>query len=297
MALDTLISMAVFRDAIDHGSLTAAARGNGLSAEMAGRHLVSLETRLGVRLINRSTRKLSLTEAGRVYLERCRAILDEVSHAEANVGALQAAPQGHLRVAAPLAFATAVLAPALDVYQTRYEKVSVQLDLSEREVDLITAGFDVALRLGDLPDTALVARKLGEFPLILVASPRYLERHPAPATPEALADHDFLIYTQTATPDRLTLWNEQSRRSVVKVSGTTQASDIGFLLELALLDRGLLLAPSFVVDQHLKAGRLIHVLPQWAARVLPFHALVPHRNLMPATVRSFIDFMADWFKP
>jgi len=295
MSLDTLTSMTVFRDAIDGGSLAAAARRNGLSAEMAGRHLVSLETRLGIRLVNRSTRKLSLTDGGRAYLERCRAILDEISYAEADAGALQAEPRGHLQVAAPLAFATAVLAPAVDAYLARHEHVSIDLDLAEREVDLIAAGFDVALRLGDLPDTALVARKLGQFPLVLVASPAYLARHGAPATPEALAAHAFLIYTQTAAPQRLTLTDDQDRRVSVKLAGTTRASDIGFLVELALLGRGPLLAPSFVVDQHLKTGRLIRILPQWAARILPFHALLPHRTLMPATVRSFVDFLAAWF--
>lgn len=295
MALDTLTSMLVFRDAIDGGSLAAAARRNALSAEMAGRHLVSLETRLGIRLINRSTRKLSLTDAGRAYLERCRAILDEIAHAEADAGALQAEPRGHLQVAAPLAFATAVLAPAVDAYLTRHDQVSIRLDLSEREVDLIATGFDVALRLGDLPDTALIARKLGQFPLVLVASPAYLDRHGAPVTPEALSTHDFLIYTQTAAPQRLTLTDDQHKRIAVKLAGTIQASDIGFLIELALLGRGPLLAPSFVVEQHLNTGRLIRLLPRWAARTLPFHALLPHRSLMPATVRSFVDFLAAWF--
>ncbi|MED5525219.1 MAG: LysR substrate-binding domain-containing protein [Pseudomonadota bacterium] len=292
MALDTLTSMTVFCDAIAHGSLAAAARHNGISAEMAGRHLSALESRLGVRLINRSTRKLHLTDAGRSYLERCRHILDEMRAVEAEVGALQHQPSGQLRIAAPLAFTTSVLAPAVNEFMNRYPQITLRFELSEREVDLLAGGFDVALRLGELPDSGLVAHPLGRFALLLVASPAYLATQPI-TNPEQLGSSEALLYSRTSSPQQLAL-SRGNERQTVALHGQLTASDIGFLVEMALLGKGVLLAPSFVVAPHLANGRLRQVLPEWSARQLPFHALVPHRALLPSTVRAFIDFLKAW---
>ncbi|MCB8879545.1 LysR family transcriptional regulator [Acidisoma cellulosilytica] len=293
MALDRLTGMAVFRTAVEDGSLAAAGRRHGLSAEMAGRHLRDLETRLGLRLLNRSTRQLSLTDAGRVYLARCIAVLDEIAAAEAEVGAQQTEPRGLLRVAAPLAFGTGALAPAVHAYMARYPDVTLQMDLSERGVDLLGEGFDLALRLGTLPDSGLIARRLATFPLLIAAKPG----HPPIRVPADLSGQEMLIYSQTATPDRLALTGPDGKVESIAVSGRVQASDIGFLLELALLGQGLLVAPAFVVERAIAEGRLVAVLPDWHLRDLPLHALVPHRALMAATLRSFIDSMAAWFGP
>ena len=291
MALDRLTGMAVFRAAVETGSLAAGGRRHGLSAEMAGRHLRDLEARLGVRLLNRSTRHLSLTEPGRAYLTRCIAVLDEIAEAEAEVGARQTEPAGLLRLAAPLAFGSTALAPAVHAYLARYPGVSLQVDLSEREVDLLGEGFDLALRLGSLPDSGLIARRLAAFPLLIVGVPG----HAPIRSPADLAGVEMLIYSQTAAPDRLVLTGAQGKTETVSVSGRVQASDIGFLLELALRGQGLLVAPSFAVAQAIDEGRLVQTLPDWRLRDLPLHALVPHRALMAATVRTFIDSMAAWF--
>ncbi len=294
MALDTLTGMTVFRQAIEEGSLAAAARRNSMSAEMAGRHLKALEARLGVRLVNRSTRKLSLTEAGQAYFRRCVAILDEIALAEADAGTRQAEPRGQLRVAAPLAFSNAVLGPAVADYMRRFPGVTLTLDLSERESDLLGEGFDVALRLGTLPDTAMVAKRLGSFPLILVGAPSYFSSRTSPEHPEDLQEHGLLAYMQTATPGRFALSNAAGQRVPVAFEAQLRATDAGFLVTLALLGQGIVLAPSFLVMAHIAEGRLIHVLPDWSARTLPLHAIIPHRALMPATVRSFIDVVAEW---
>lgn len=293
MALDRLIGMAVFRTAVGEGSLAAAARRHGLSAEMAGRHLRDLEAHLGVRLLNRSTRHLSLTDAGRLYLTRCIAVLDEIAEAEAEVGARQAEPQGRLRIAVPLAFGNTALAPAVHAYMARYPDVTMQVDLSEREVDLLGEGFDLALRLGALPDSGLIARRLASFPLWIVGAPDL----PAVEMPSDLAGREMLIYSQTATPERLVLTGPDGRMDSISINGRIQATDIGFLRELALLGQGLLVAPSFYVAGDVADGRLMRVLPAWRLRDLPLHALVPHRALMAATVRSFIESMAAWFGP
>lgn len=295
MALDRLVGMTVFRRAVELGSLAAAARALELSPEMAGQHLKVLEGRLGVRLLKRTTRRLSLTDAGRTYYDRCVAALDEIALAEAEAGSRQAEPGGRLRIAAPLAFGTALLAPAVAAFLDRHPGVSVEIDLSERAVDLLTENVDLALRLGELPPSGLIARRLASFPLILVASPAYLSNHPAPERPRDLAAHQTLIYTQTHTPTRWSFTGPSGTKESVAVDGRIRASDVGFLLDLALIGRGILLAPSFVLKDSLASGRLVPVLPDWHERSLPLHALWPHRTLMPATVRAFLDFLGNWF--
>jgi len=295
MALDRLIGMTVFRRAVELGSLAAAGRALSLSPEMAGQHLKALEERLGVRLLKRTTRRLSLTQAGRAYYDRCVAALDEVALAEAEAGSRQAEPRGRLRIATPQAFGTALLAPTIAAFLDRHPGVSVEVDLSERAVDLLAEDVDLALRLGELAPSRLIARRLASFELILVASPAYLSNHPAPERPMELTGHQALIYTQTHTPTRWSFTGLAGTRESVAIDGRIRASDVNFLLELALNGRGILLAPSFVVADSLAAGRLVPVLADWHERSLPLHALWPHRTLIPATVRSFLDFLGSWF--
>ena len=295
MALDKLVGMTVFRRAVELGSLAAASRALELSPEMAGQHLKALEERLGVRLLKRTTRRLSLTDVGRGYYDRCIAALDEIVLAEAEAGSRQAEPSGCLRIAAPLAFGTALLAPAIATFLDQHPGVSVEVDLSERAVDLLTENVDLALRLGELAPSGLIARRLASFPLILVASPAYLSNHPAPERPRDLTAHQTLIYTQTHAPARWSFIGPADTRESVAIDGRIRASDISFLLHLALIGRGILLAPSFLLEDGLAAGRLIPVLPDWHERSLPLHALWPHRTLIPATVRAFLDFLGRWF--
>lgn len=294
MSLDMLTSMTLFRDSIECGSMAAAGRKNNVSPEMTSRHLKALESRLGVRLINRSTRQLNLTSAGQIYFEHCHHILSDIAEVERSIEALQNEPRGTLKIAAPLAFTTSTLTPAINAYMDRHPKVILKFELSEQDEDLLAGGFDLALRLGDLPDSSLIAHRLGYFPLILVASPLYLAAKPAFSQVEQLNEHSFLIYTKTAQPELLTL--EKNNQYVeIGISGTLHSSDIVLLTNLAVFGKGLLLAPSFVVDTYIKQGQLVQILPEWTARGLPFHALVPHRNLMPITARSFIDFLQEWF--
>ena len=295
MALDRLLGMAVFRHAVELGSLAAAARASKVSPEMAGQHLKALEGRLGVRLLKRTTRRLSLTDAGRAYYGRCVAALDEIALAEAEASAQQAEPAGRLRIAAPLAFGTALLAPAIAAFLDRHQAVRVEVDLSERAVDLLAEDVDLAIRIGELPASSLIARRLASFPLILAASPAYLRDCPAPERPSDLAAHRALIYTQTGAPTRWSFTGPNGLSESVVVDGRVRATNVGFLLELALLGRGVLLAPRFVLEESLAAARLVRVLPDWHERVLPLHALWPHRTLVPATMRSFLDFLGEWF--
>src|SRR5262245_33148825 len=188
--MDRLVSMAVFKRAVEAGSFAAAARQFGISPEMAGNHVRGLEAHLGVRLLNRSTRRLNLTEAGGIYYERCVRILADVQEAETEVGVLQLSPRGVLRVAAPVTFGVLHLAPAVSEYVTRYPEVSIDMAVSDRFVSVIEDGFDVAIRVGALEDSSLIARRLTSARFVVCASPAYLERAGRPAKPADLSRHE-----------------------------------------------------------------------------------------------------------
>lgn len=297
MALDRLAGMTVFRRAVELGSLAAAGRATGMSAEMAGQHLKALEARLGVRLLSRTTRRLAPTEAGQAYYQRCVAALEEIGLADAEAGAHQAEPTGRLRMTAPLGFANALLAPLVASFLDRHPGLAVDIELSEQKADLLAGSFDLALRLGELAPSSLMGRRLGTFPLTLAASPGYLKATGAPSHPRELARHEALIYAQTTAPTRWSFVHRDEGTVRVDIRGRITVSDVDFLVRLALLDRGLLLAPSFVLDHHLQAGTLVEVLPDWQERLLPLHLLWPHRTLVPASTRAFIDFLAAALTP
>jgi DNA-binding transcriptional LysR family regulator len=294
MALDRLVSMTVFRRAVELGSIVAAGRATGISAEMAGQHLKALEANLGVRLLSRTTRRLSPTEAGRAYYDRCVAALDEIALADAEAGARQAEPSGRVRLTAPLGFGNALLAPAITSFLERYPNVTVEIDLSERKADLLAGDYDLAVRLGELAPSSLMSRRLAIYPLILAASPAYLVSAGVPEHPQDLSRHEALIYAQTEVPTRWSFGPPDGKRVAVALHGRVVASDVEFLVRLALLGRGVLLAPSFMLDAHLKLGTLIEILPAWRERSLPLYLLWAHRTLIPAPTRAFIDFMVEW---
>lgn len=294
MALDRLMGMTVFRRALELGSLAAAGRATGLSAEMAGQHLKALEMRLGVRLLSRTTRRLSPTEAGQVFYGRCVAALDEIALAEAEAGARQDEPSGRLRLAAPLGFGNALLAPAVSLFLDRHPGVFIEIELSESKADLLVGEFDLAIRLGELAPSGLMSKRLASYQLLLVASPAYLAAHGTPGHPRELVAHQALIYSQTAAPTRWCFTARDGGRHAVAIRGRIIASDVEFLIRLALLGRGVLLAPSFLLETHLRAGTLRPILADWRERSLPLHLLWPHRSLVPAPTRAFIDFLAAW---
>src|SRR5215813_1214762 len=186
--MDRLVNMAVFKQTVDAGSFAAAARYLGISPEMAGNHVRGLETHLGVRLLNRSTRRLNLTEAGGIYYERCTRILADIQDAEAEVGVLQASPRGLLRVTAPVTFGLLHIAPAVSEYMARYPEVRLDVGVSDRHVNLIEEGYDLAIRVGELRDSNLVARRLTSH-LIVCAAPAYLQRAGHPEKPTDLTRH------------------------------------------------------------------------------------------------------------
>jgi DNA-binding transcriptional LysR family regulator len=295
--MDRLVSMAVFRRAVEAGSLAAAARHFGISPEMAGNHVRALETHLGVRLLNRSTRRLHLTEAGGGYYARCKQILAEIEEAEAEASALQITPRGLLRLTISVTFGVMHVAPAVSEFMIRYPEVTFDVVISDRFINLIEEGFDLAIRVGELSDSNLVARRLATARLVACASPAYVNRAGQPQTPNELAQHSCLIYAEAGSPENWRFQAPNGHTETVRISGPLTSTNAEFVHRMALAGHGVVLGPSFSFAADIAEGRLIPLLIDWRTRELPIHAIYPHRSLLSAKVRSFVDFLAERLGP
>src|SRR5688500_10728153 len=284
--------MSVFAKVVAAGSLSAAARELGLSPAMVSRRLAGLEARLGVRLVNRTTRSLHLTDEGATYYESCARVLAEIDHANASVSAGRHEPQGTLRVALPAAFGNQYVAPLVPQFAARYPAVQLSLSLSDRTVDLVDEGFDVAVRIAALADSSLSARKLAPNRRVVCASPEYLRRQGTPRTPEELAQHNCLIASAlTGAWDYKT---PEGRSGRVRVSGRYVCDNWEVLREWALAGLGIALKSTWDVRRHLENGALVSLLPGYTfATDVAIYAVYPHRRHLPAKTRAFIEFLAE----
>jgi DNA-binding transcriptional LysR family regulator len=286
--------MAVFAKVVDSASFAAAARHFGMSPAMVSKHVQTLEERLGARLLNRTTRHVSATEAGQEYYERAVRILAEMEEAEAAAGDTQTSPRGQLRVTVPVSFGTHLLAPAVADYLVQYPDVSIDLSLDDPYVDLLEKRFDLGIRFGHLASSSLIARKLYALEIHLCAAPAYLEKHGVPHVPADLAKHRCLIYTHAAPQNVWSFVDRHGKEETVHISGRFQANSGDVLLPPALNGCGLILAPDYLVEEHLKAGRLVRIMPGYTAHETPVYAVYPSRNLSAKT-RTFVDFLAARF--
>ncbi|GJD50877.1 HTH-type transcriptional regulator DmlR [Methylobacterium crusticola] len=294
--MDRLASMAAFVRAADLGSFTAAAGTLGISAQMVGKHVGFLEERLGAQLLRRTTRRQSLTDVGRAYYARARAVLSEAEAAEALVHDLSTTPRGRLRVNAPVTFGACRLAPLVTRYLAAYPEVEVELTLTDRYVDLVDEGYDAVIRLGPLKDTGLAARALGPHRLVACAAPAYLAAHGAPRVPEDLAAHACLSYVNwSGLPYAEWRFARDGRVHAVAVRSRFQVNDGRALLAAALDGHGVILQPEAVVAADLDAGRLVPVLPGYAAPSRPLYLLFPARRPQTPTLRAFIDCVVEAF--
>ncbi len=290
--MDLLASMRVFAAVVDAGSFAAAADRLDMSRAMTSKYVISLEDHLGTRLLNRTTRRLSVTESGSAFYERCVQIIADVTEAEQVAGHLSAVPRGTLKIAMPLAFGLHRLGPVIADYVSAYPEVKLDISLSDRKVDLIEEGFDVAIRIGTLPESGLIARKLGSDRTIVCASPAYLKRHGTPKKPEDLAAHSCLGYTYTNSGGEWRLKN-RGKEVAVRSDGAIKA-DNGDMLRLAALSgAGLIFQPLFIVSDDLQAGRLVQVLAEYASAELGIYAIYPSRKHLSAKVRTFVDFLVE----
>jgi DNA-binding transcriptional LysR family regulator len=294
--MDRWTEIELFVQTAELGSLSRAAEAVGLSNAAASRHLVSLEARLGVRLVQRNTRRLSLTEAGESYYNRCKTILADLRDADSAVNAQALDPMGTLRITASLSFCMHHIAPLLRAYTERYPKVAVQVVAANRYYDLIDNNIDVAIRTREYEnDSNITIRSLAETRRILAASPGYLDRLGTPQSIDELASHDLLLYTYSHNPEELA-FRRGSERRVIKVKGLLEAND-GQVLRAAALDGlGILVQPKYILYEDIVAGRLVPVLDEWDLPRLRINIAFQSRRHMSAKVRTFIDFLVEHFE-
>ena len=295
--LDRLTGLEVLSKVAAAGSLSGAARLLDMSPTMVTKHLAALEARLGTRMFHRTTRRLTITEAGRRYLDLAERVLGDFEAAESAIAADRVEPRGLLRLNAPLAFGTRQIAPLLARFAALYPGVSVELGLNDRLVDLIEEGWDLAIRIGSLRDSTLVARRVAPCRMMVCAAPAYLAAHGTPRTTADLADHNCLGYTLAqAGPTR---WRMGAKTSVdVAVNGNLRANNGDALLAAALAGQGVIYQPTFIVGDEVRAGRLVPVqLDVAPSDLLAVHAVYLPDRTPSAKVRAFIDFIAGAFAP
>ncbi|HEX5343034.1 MAG TPA: LysR family transcriptional regulator [Duganella sp.] len=276
-----------------HGSLAATARELGLTPPAVTKRLMLMEQRLGVRLLNRTTRRVSLTSEGETYLAQATRILADIRDMEESVSSSRAAPKGLLRVNATLGFGRTTIAPLVSAFAKRYPDVEVQLQLTDRAINLVEDAYDLGIRFGELPDTRLGARKILSNHRYLCASPAYLKRHGVPRIPQDLTQHRCILHRQN--DDSYSTWKLQKGRKheTVKVHGSLSSNDGDVVLGWALDGHGILLRSEWDAAKYLDSGRLQVVLPDYTLPSADLYAYYPSRQQQPARVRAFIDFLIE----
>jgi len=293
--MDRLAAMAAYVQVVEVGSFVRAAEKLGASTSSISRLIAELEAHLGARLLNRTTRKLSLTETGQAYYERCVQLLADVEEAESAAGAAAAIPTGKLKLTCPYNLLAQPIGPALAGFNRRHPQVGFDVNVADRVIDLVDEGFDLAVRIGAPGGERLVARRLGSTQLIACAAPGYLEQQGTPAVPADLAAHRVLTYAYVATPYQWRLLDSDGRPHDVRVGGPLHANSGELLVAAAIAGMGVIFEPDFVVGPHLAAGRLQRVLPQFSGPRLEVWAVYPSRRHLSAKVRAFVAFLAEVF--
>jgi DNA-binding transcriptional LysR family regulator len=295
--MDRLTQIELFVQIAKVGSVSKAAEALRLSNPAATRLLIALEERLSVRLVERTTRRLWLTEAGKKFLERCQTILDDLQNAEATVYESAGEPVGTLRVTSSLSFAVNHIGPLVPELRRRYPKLSVEVIAANRYLDFIEAGIDVAIRTREQEpsDSGIVVRPLAETRRMLCASPGYLARRGVPRHPDELQEHDILLYVLSKDPHELHFSKGSERRSI-NVRGILESNDGQVLRSAALVGLGIMVQPLYITYDDVVAGRLMPVLEDWELPMLTINIAYQSRIHMPAKVRVFIDFMVEHFE-
>ena len=293
--MDQISDIAVFVKVIEQGSFTAAAEHLELSKAAVSKYVGRLESRLGARLLNRTTRRLTLTEAGESLYARASAAIADLAAAESQVLELTGAPRGRLRVTAPAHFGEVFLAPLFARFRQRYPDVELDLDLDNRIVDLVAEGFDVGIRITTLASGSMVARRLADIRMVTVGSPDYFTRNGAPEEPADLRRHECLGYSLDRTPSEWRYRSGLHRMIGVRVHGGFRCNNDGALKRAALDGLGILRFPEIFVAQELREGKLIAVLQEFEMQKVTLSAVFPTRENLAPKVRVFVDFLAEQF--
>ena len=294
--MERLAEMMTFAKVVETKSFSAAAQALMTSKSLVSKQIGSLESALGVRLLNRTTRRMSLTEIGAAYYEHCARIAQEIDAAAQTVTQLQAEPRGVLRVTSPVIFASLHLAPALGNFLQRHEQIEVELNATDRLVDIVDEGYDLAIRITDHPAQNMVARRIAPVRWVTCASPSYLERHGTPRTLQELDRHQCLVYQ--GVPTLRSGWRYQMGNKEISLqpSGKCRVNNSEVLLQLALDGMGIVLFPTYILGRYLKSGRLVEILPDSVANAGTslYATYLPNRYLQPK-VRAFIDHLLEHF--
>ncbi|HEX7815216.1 LysR family transcriptional regulator [Dyella sp.] len=290
--MSQLEDMRLFVDVIDAGSFTGAAEKVGLSKQYLSKRIMALESRLGVRLLTRSTRHLRLTDLGRAYEEQARGILQDVDGLEQRISGSNRTPRGRLRVTAPMSFGTMHLSPVLPKFLLAYPQVSLELDLNDRTVDLIGEGYDLAIRIGSLPDSSLVARVIAPSEIVTCCSPDYLARRGAPQTPAQLGDHACLLYGH----GRHVEWQFGGVAPCrVPVIGCLRANNGELVRDAAIGGLGIAYLPMFIAGEAIEAGKLVTILDDYRPVGAAIHAVYPQHRQASLLLQIFVDFLRGVF--
>ncbi|MBF9051174.1 LysR family transcriptional regulator [Roseobacter sp. HKCCD9010] len=294
--MDRLTEMEAFATVVDQGGFTDAARKLGISKSAVSKHVSSLETRLGARLLNRTTRRVSPTEIGLAYYDRARRVLNDAGEADALVTSMQSAPSGLLRVSVATDFGVNHLSPVLGEFLHSYPDITVNMILNNRYVELISEGFDMAIRVGDLEDSSLRARKLTETHKRMIAAPSYFEEHGRPEKIDDLNDHKLLHYSNQASGNVWRITAPSGERRQVRTAGSLTVNDGQSLLNAAIGGLGIAYLPSFLYADAMREGLLVDAIPELPVDLLGIYAVYPPGRYTQPKVRAFIDFLVDQFR-
>jgi len=292
-----LTDIAIFVKVVELSSFTAAAEALEMSQPVVSKAVTRLEEKLGARLLNRTTRRLSLTEAGSELYRRSVRALEEIENAELEVARFQAEPRGTLRVSAPMSFSILHMGPLVQQFLERYPGVSVELNLDDRQIDLIEEGFDLAIRIGQLQDSSLIARKISPCRQVLCASPAYLAKRGEPERPEDLLEHNCIVYSLTSAPKEWRLVDAEGETHVVPVNGNIHSNNGLVNRAAALAGAGVVLLPTFYLGDQLRSGQLKPILCEFKPKDLAVYAVYPERRNLTPKVRAFVDFLASSLGP
>ncbi|MBW7472442.1 LysR family transcriptional regulator [Marinobacter sp. M216] len=288
--MDRIDAMRAFVTVVNEGTFTRAADRMEMSPQLVSKYVSQLEQHLGVRLLNRTTRKIHLTEAGASYHQRAQQVLNDIDDMENQLGDLQTQARGLLRISAPVSFAIRHMAPMLTAFQKAHPAVDIDLQLNDRKVDIVEEGFDIALRIGHLKSSSLIAKRIAPVRLVMCASPDYLEQRGTPERPEELRDHRYLRYSYMDVDA-----NEAVHREL-RSAGSGMVSNNGdVLVEAAVAGAGIALQPTFIAGSAIREGKLQVILPECEPEPMALYAVYAHRQLLASKVRSFVDFMDGYF--
>jgi DNA-binding transcriptional LysR family regulator len=293
--MDRFVALESFVTVVEAGQFSAAAVRLGLGKSVVSRRVSELEEHLGARLLQRTTRRLSLTEAGREFYPRALQLLEDLAEAEQSITSGQGMLSGRIRLATPLTFGLLHLTPLISRFMQAHPKVVLDLDMDDGQVDLIQEGADLALRIGHLEDSSMVALPLAPVRSLIVASPDYLARHGTPTTPDQLKGHPALCYSNLPDPQKFRLFDREGRQSTVRLTPRMLANNGDLLLSAAAAGLGICLSPTFIAYRAIVEGRLVPVMRDYRLPTATAYAVYPSRRFVPQRVRALVSFLQQEF--